>query len=194
MNRTLRWTLSFAIAFGVAVPAAAQAPSKEEVKKRLLVMMSGFEKVPSPEEWKAAGPPELVAQALVEVADDVSMAPSRRARAVTGLRYAPVPAAATALERIAKDEKSLPMLRRKAVLGLGSVSQAASLPVLEGLLSSPDPLFRDAVLQGIAEVATPEAVKMVEARLAIEKSESVRKTMERLLPEMKARLKAMPSS
>lgn len=181
MMRSARFLVAAVAALVVALPASARVATKAEVKQRLLVMLSGFEHVPSRADWKRAGPTDRVAEALVEIASDGSARRSVRARAITGMRHAPAPVARRYLQQAVEDPSTLPLLRRKAAWTLGAVARETALPVLTPLLSSNDPFLREAALRGISEVPGPVATRTIADHAAREKTPAVRRTAEGLM-------------
>lgn len=176
-----RFLVATALTLAVALPASARVATKAEVKQRLLVMMSGFEHVPTRADWRRAGPTERVAEALVEIAEDGSARRSLRARAISGMRHAPTPLVRQFLKQAVENPTTLPLLRRKAAVSLGAVSREDALLVLTPLLSADDPFLREAVLRGIAEVPGKVATKTIKDHVALEKTPSVRRTAQGLL-------------
>ena len=186
--RDTRLLLFVAACLVVVAPSAGRAgePSKEEVRRRVEVLLSGYEHVPSASDWERAGPPAMVGEALVELARQDDARPSTRARAVSSMRHAPTPEVRQYLLATVRDAHAVPLLRRKAIQSLGAVEGDAALPVIRPLLLDPDPFNREAAIRGIAEVGTKAALEAVEAHDAHEASAVVRGTIVHVLPSLRA--------
>ncbi|GMV44436.1 MAG: hypothetical protein AMXMBFR64_61520 [Myxococcales bacterium] len=153
---------SLCIVILLAGSASAQT-TQAMVEGRVEALLAGIEHVPTPADWEAAGPTEMVARALLDVAQRADARVSTRARALVGMRYAPTEGVRAYLESVASDAAALPTLRGKAALSLGKVAQGAALPVLTRLLESDDPALREDALRGVAEVRTREAINVLVA-------------------------------
>ena len=180
------------VAFSGALAVAGAPPSRGDVAERVKALLVGFEKVPTEADWQAAGPREVVASVLLEVAQDSAARASTRARAVTSMRYADSQAVRGYLSGLIGDEKAQPLLRRKAMLSYGAVARDEALPVLQPMLDVTDVHVREAAIQGIAAIDTRAALSVLDAHIPREAVEHVRETASRLASELRARVQPAP--
>jgi len=109
---------------------------------------------------------EGAAAELVAVAKDPSVPPTRRARAITALRYVEATdEVATALRDHLASES---LLRRHAALSLAAVLGAAAIDDLEPLLADDDAQVRIAAARGLGRIGTERARAVLSARAAVE--------------------------
>jgi hypothetical protein len=169
-------------------PALAEPQGEQaRVTARVSALLAGFEHVPTEADWKAAGPEELVATALLQVATDAGARASSRARALSAMRYVPTEPVKAHLTALVKDSGADALLRSKAALTLGALGRDAALPVLGTLLGSGDPYLREAGVRAVAEARSEAALALLREHAAREKDPVVRATAEQLRADLEHR-------
>lgn len=181
-----RTVLILSLSLLVVSAASAETPTQGDVAGRVQALLSGYERVPTPADWQAAGPTEMVARALLDVAKRGDERTSTRARALTGMRYAPTDGVRAYLESVAVDASMQSVLRGKAALSLGKIAQQAALPVLSKLLASDDVPLREAALRGIGEVQSREAIELLVTHEGRESEAHVRELARSLAGSLRA--------
>lgn len=120
---------------------------------------------------------------LKEIADDGSVATSRRGRAISALQYFPSDDTRTFLaDKLEKGDKSL--YRRKAAGALGAGWGEPAVELLAPYLSDKDEQVRMAVARALGTVGGDEAKVALEGRLKKEEAEAVKETLETALSEV----------
>jgi hypothetical protein len=137
----------------IAILLVTGAP---DVAERVKVLLSGFEKVPTAEEWAAAVDPAEVAQALVAVANGDKEAMTTRARAVSALGFFARPEVHAALDSWLRDQERASILRRKAALAYEMCGVTLALPALRAVEKDPDDALREVVTGAIARLVKKE--------------------------------------
>ena len=144
----------------------------------VLELLSGYEATATPADLAQLG--DGVPAELMEIADDASVASSRRSRAITALQHYPTPDVRGFLEaHLDKADKGI--LRRKAAMSLGAGFGAAAVPVLAKHLADEDTLVRVAVVQSLGMTSSAEAREALQARLDVEPVESVKEAIGKAL-------------
>lgn len=186
MKRTLVGATLFALVLGAGTAVAQDATDAPAVLARVEALLVGYERVPTPADWEAAGPREQVAKALLAIATKPGERTSTRARALVGMRYAPTDAVRAHLLAVVGDAAAGPVLRGKAALSLGAVAQEAALAPLSKLLTETDAPLREAALRGIGQVRTRAAIELLAAHEAKEAEPHVRELARSLATELRA--------
>jgi HEAT repeat protein len=164
MLSTLLWALGTAVAADpVAAPPVAQT-TIDELRGPLLDLLGAHEHAPGADELRALGP--NVSAALVSIASDASVPPTRRARAVAALGHFPGPREREFLEARLREPDAL--LQRKAAWALATAYGDEALPALTPLLTHDDLQLRSATARAIGATRTPAARSALEQRLARE--------------------------
>jgi hypothetical protein len=171
-----------------SLPARAAASS---LRARVDARLRAQERPPTPGELAALGPG--VDAALVEIAADPAVDLLVRARATSALAYASTPAARNFLERVLVDkgaatEAGERLLLRKAALALGWIASTGTPTRLEPLLGHADPEVRIDAALAIGLTRLPGAQEPLRRRLALEKSDRVRRQIDRQLRLLEAAL------
>lgn len=162
-----------ALVLGLSVGTAWAGPLRDQV----LPQLQGIEDPPSAEALRALGPG--VAAELLELSEDGELPRSVRAKAVHALGWFPSPETRAAL--VARLDGSDRILARKAAYALGEGWGAGAIPELTRALEAPDSHLREAAARALGGVDSPEAVAVLEARLAVEESSSVKATITKSL-------------
>lgn len=174
---------SFAVAAALAAaalvlqaqPAAAEAPSKDQVRQ----LLSGYESVPTADRWRALGSETLAV--LVTLYNDTSQPPYVRLRAVGAAAHYPVPAARTFLLAVAKAPHQKDLFVREAVLALGRAFGAKSVDDITPFLERRETVVREAAARSLARIDAPAARAALRAHLPGERQRQVRQVIERAL-------------
>jgi HEAT repeat protein len=164
---------------------ATQSPaakSQGDLKAKVEALLSGYERIPTDEDWKRLGPDAL--GVLEQLYNDPAQLPSTRTRAVASMAQVDNPAAVDSLKAIVADAKVDAQYRSTAVLALGYRTGEQALPQLEPLLDDKSPQMRDAAARAIGKVGTPDARKSLEERLGKEQDPAVREAIQQSLTKM----------
>lgn len=165
-------------------PGQAQTPPKEappppgpaELKPKVLALITGYELEPKREDWDKLGPKAL--DVLVAIAQDDTALPSTRTRAIASMNHFDAPSVSTHLATFAS-QKTLPWrLRATAAEVLVARDGEKALPQVAPMLSSADPLVREAAAKSIARLGTATARKTLESRLEKEEDAAVREAIQ----------------
>ncbi len=164
MNRV---NLSFAIlSLLVSVPALGQ-PSRQAV----LDALRGYEIPMTRERLESLG--AGWEQVLEQLAQDPSLVPLYRIRAVGALAFSKSPTTPAVLRAVlarhGKAERGPAAIEAKAaVSALGLVEGANALDLLAGFLDHPVPDTRIAAAQALSAIASPKVPALLRKRLAVE--------------------------
>jgi HEAT repeat protein len=158
-------------------PAAASAtpPSKAEVRQ----LLSGYEQTPGAATWRTLGPEAL--SVLIALYDDPSEAPYVRLRAVHAAGFYPTPATRTFLLAVARAPGQSDLFVRQAVLGLARAFGVRAVRDILPFLEHTEPVVREGAAAGLGRIGSDDAREALRARLVVERSDSVRLTIERSL-------------
>lgn len=139
-----------------------------ELRKKLIVLLSGIEHMPSKEEFARLGTePQLIA-ALQSVVADPAAAMYQRTQAAAGLGFYPQPEARQTLEDLLNSASTDPLLRRPALKAYAHAFGPEAVPLVSKMLEHPDRNTREAAVRALAAVGTPAARKAIEARVNVE--------------------------
>lgn len=152
-------------------------PGPENVRAKVETLLSGYEYVPTNEDWKRVGPGAL--DVLVQIANDPAQLPTRRTRAVASMAQVENPKATDTLLTLANDSKVEVRYRSTAVEALGAKLGDAALPKVSPLLNAKDAELREASARAIARMNTADARKTLESRLEKEQDPAVRDALQR---------------
>ena len=142
------------------VGQATAGPMREPV----MAMLNGTETSVTAADVQALG--EGATAELLEISKDPTVPPTRRARAITALRYVRMtPEVEQTLERHLDESESL--LRRKAALSLATVGQSA-IARLSSALESADIHLRMAAARALGQIGSDQARTAIEQRLTTE--------------------------
>lgn len=149
-----------------------------DLRSEVLDQLGAYEGTASAEQLGALGD---VGPVLLEIAQDDSVASSRRGRAITALADFPSDDAQTWLASTLKDSDGTSYLRRKSAYALaGGWGQAAVGP-LKTALSADDTQLRIAAAEALGSVGGSAATQALDARLSAEDNASVREALQKAL-------------
>jgi HEAT repeat protein len=158
-----------------APPLKSQAGLRDGVN----ALLTGYERVPTAEDWKTLGPEALMV--LEQVYADAAALPSTRSRAVASMALVDNPEAAARLRTIIDDPKADVQYRSHAVRALAFRVGEQALPQLETALADSAPAMREAAAMALGRLKSPAARRSLEGRLPNEADEAVREALHRSL-------------
>lgn len=158
-------------------PDTQNAPAESEVDRRVKELLSGYEHVPSAEDWARIGTPEEVSAALVRIAASPEGQTLTAARATSSLANFPRPEVARFLEQRIADPKAHPSLRGKAAIALAAGFGDAQAGAIAPLFASRDEALREDAIRAFKRLVSPAAERFLEARARLEPSERLRTVM-----------------
>jgi HEAT repeat protein len=160
-------------------PGPATTATLADLRPRVVALLSGYEAVPTAEQWKALGPEALTI--LRQLASDPAELPTRRARAVAGMAYVDNPTASDVLKSFATDDNALPLVRKSAVLALAVRDGTNAVPVISGLLADKDQDVRTGAARALGNTGGPAARSALQGRLDAETDSHVRDEIQKAL-------------
>lgn len=166
-------------------PTGAPQASQDEVRQKVMVLLSGIEHIPSKEEFNRAGSEDQVVAALDSIARDNSAKLRHRANAAAGLGHFPRPDTRKTLEALITEEGLDEVLRRPSVKAYGFAFGADAVPLLSKVLEHKDRNTREAALRTLADVKTPSARQAIEARSKVETDDALKKLAQETLARWK---------
>ncbi len=144
------------------------------LRDSVMTLLAAYEAPVTAEAIQALGP-EVRAE-LIAIADDASVPPTRRARALTGLQHVERnQEVARAFRRHLDSEVSL--IRRHAALSMAVLGDDA-VDALERSLAASDVELRLATVQSLARIGTPKARAALSARRSVESEARVLKALD----------------
>jgi hypothetical protein len=173
--------LGLTLVLALAAPAAQAAPSAK-LTRQVHTLLNAPEHVPSAAEWQKLGPD--AAEVLRSVALDEKTLLLRRGRAATALAYFPSTDSKAALVALVGADRVPWLLRGKAAGALAAAWRAEALAPLAPLLAHDHKRLREAAVKAVGLVETDEARALLEARLAKEKNDSLKKLIQATLARM----------
>ncbi len=153
----------------------ADPPDKDRVRQ----LLSGFEGVAPQTAWRALGPSTVAV--LAELYDDASEPPFIRMRAVQVSAYYPTEATRTFLRRVVQAPDQNDLILRRAVMAFTTAFGEGALEDVRPFLSHRTGLIREAAIRAVAQVGTPSALALLQARLRIERDPEVRVRLDEAL-------------
>jgi len=157
----------------LTAPAAAQT-TDEDLHKSVETLLAGFEKPAGDDDWAALG--VAAVPHLLAIAQDEVQPRSTRSRAITALGNFDTPEVRAYLVTVLESGDST--LQRKALRPLARTAGAEELARIGGFLDSDNSTLREAAAQALGVIGTEEAKSLLSARLEVETSEAVTKTIE----------------
>jgi hypothetical protein len=162
-------------------PAGNEGPpppdTQDSVEARVEALLSGYEMVPSAEDWARAGTPQEVSAALMHIAERPAGKTLMASRALSSLAHFPRPEVASFLEARVGDGALPAGLRGKAAIALAAGFGDAKAGVVAPLFASPDEDLRDNAVRAFKHFLSPAAEAFLEARAAVEPAERLRGVM-----------------
>ncbi|MFL5318668.1 MAG: HEAT repeat domain-containing protein [Myxococcaceae bacterium] len=156
---------------------APTPPGPDDVRAKVMALLSGYEYVPTAEDWKRVGPGAL--DVLAEIAADSTQLPTRRTRAVACMGQLDTPKASERLTTLVTNEKLEPQYRGTAIEALGAKLGDKALPTVKPFLTASNAELREATARTLSRMKTPEARKTLESRLEKEQDAAVRDAIQR---------------
>ncbi len=162
----------------VAATLCASPAMAGENRDAVLDLLNAFEESGSESDFKALG--DGIDAELMEIADDGTVATSRRGRAVTALQYYPTNVVQKYLTgHLAQADKGI--IRRKAAYSLAAAWKADAIPLLEDALADDDVQLRIAVVNALGGIEGDLARKVLTNRKKHERDESVKTAIQTVL-------------
>jgi HEAT repeat protein len=165
-----------------AQAAKRQALEDPALRGKVEALLTGYEYVPTAEDWKKLGPGVL--PVLEAVFRDAKALPTTRMRAVSSMAFVEDPLAVTTLKTIAAETQTEARYRAKAVLALGQLGGAEAITSLSPVLESPDTTMREAAARALGQAGGPEARRILEGRLEQEEQAEVREAIQQSLTRL----------
>ncbi|MFO0746122.1 MAG: hypothetical protein U1F43_10670 [Myxococcota bacterium] len=162
---------TLALALALASPSALAAPSPSgPTPDQVRTLLSGYEKVPSADDWARLGPPEAVSAELVRIASGARADAHAllAARATSSLAHFPLPSVRAFLEARVRDTSARPQLRGKAAIALARAFGDAAAPAIASLFAAGDADLREDAIRAYRQLVSPAAERFVLARAARE--------------------------
>lgn len=157
-------------------PAGNNAqPTAASVRDKVMVLLSGIEHIPSKDEFKRAGPDDLVVAALDAIARDGGSKLRHRANAAAGLGHYPRAETRKTLEALIGEEGLDEVLRRPSIKAYSVAFGADAVPLVAKMLDHKDRGTREAALRSLADIKTPAARQAIETRLKVEADDALKK-------------------
>jgi len=161
--------------------AQAQTPSRDRVRQ----LLSGYEDMPTAEQWRSLGPGTL--EDLVSLYGDASVPPYVRMRTITAAAHFPSPAARTFLLAVARAPGQTDLYVREAVLALGRAFGERAIDDIRPFARSRHAVVREGAAKALGHIGTPAAVEVLRRRLTVEGAEHVRTAIRRAITGAEAR-------
>lgn len=161
---------------------APTAPAKGDLRSQVEALLSGYERVPTAEDWKRLGPEAL--EVLEAIFQDPKALPSTRTRAVASMALVDNPAAVQRLVAISADSSVDEQYRSTAALALGRRGGPGAFEAVQPLLDDPSARVRDAAARALGSLGTPKARQVLELRLEKEEDPVVREAIQRSLTKL----------
>jgi hypothetical protein len=159
----------------------AEADDSEALRKRIIIMLSGHDKLPPPDAWRKLGPRGN--SMLVDIYHDPTVRPVVRGRALAVLAYYASQQSYAVLREAAFNVSNRTVFRRIAIKALGyGFADRAQLD-LGSLLDDKDVHIREAAVYGFGFIKTPHVKRLLEAKLSVEESLTVRQAIEKVLKD-----------
>lgn len=183
------WAMVFVAMSGCCSAGRAQASDPEAgdetaltakdpaLIERVRAMLSGYEHVPTAEDWARAGEAADVAEALMTLANEPGAKTTTAARATSSLGFFPRPEVAKFLVGRTGDERVGPTLRGKAAIALGLAFGDDHADDIAALLSSSDAGLREDAVRAFRHLMSPAAERFLETRMALEPAAHIREAM-----------------
>lgn len=163
----------------VATPVLAQDTSPPQVaqaadamKPRVDVLLSGIERVPTPDDWAALG--DGAVPVLIAVMNDGDTKIVTRGRAAIGLSHFATAESAAALRALLADAATPGLLVRKGIVALTKIEGERALPVLTPHLAHTSRRVREQAIAAIGEIRTEQAQEVLGSRHREETSRYLR--------------------
>jgi HEAT repeat protein len=174
--RSMIFSLSLATSVALCPVASAADAS---VARQVQDLLAAYEEAPGAQELQALGPE--AADVLRGLAQDAHQPVSTRARAVHALGWFPDATDHDLLLGWAQDGSTEKILRRKAVFALVNGWGEAAIPEVAPLLADDDVQLRLAVVRALSGLPADKVRDVLQNRLAVEQSRTVRDALTRAI-------------
>jgi len=152
----------------------SEAPSPNtELRSQILDLLSAYETPASASDFQALG--SGVEAELIAIAKDEDLALSKRSGAVLALGYVPSDAGRAYVDGVLADPQLKSLMRRQATFALATGWPEDNHAQLATALEDEDTQLRIAAAKALALSQDPQARPTLEARLAVEQNEAVKK-------------------
>jgi len=158
-----------------------EAESPESLRYELLVLLGGYENIPSEDDLKERGSCEEVGTTLLSIVEDEAVPLYKQVQGVAALRFFPSDEAKALMEKILLDPEGNALLRRSCAKAYGAAFGLKAVDVLASLLQHPDVHTRDAAVQALAAIDTSEIEGVLLEHLDGETAPSVSATLKAVL-------------
>jgi hypothetical protein len=152
----------------------ADVAANTEVEARVRALLSGYEHVPTAEDWARAGTPAEVAATLIRLASTPSGQTVTALRATSSLAHFPRPEVARFLGDLLADATRLSAHRGKAAIALAAGFGDAKAGLIAPLFASPDEALREDAIRAFRRLLSPSAERFLGERMKAEPSERLR--------------------
>ena len=180
----MRSTLTLLLGMSLSGTALAQETSPEAVtakapdpdpalRSQILDLLSAYDTPAGATDFQALGP--AVDVELIAIANDEDLALSKRSGAVLALGYVPSDAGRAYVEAVLVDPELKSLMRRQAAFALSTGWPEDNHALLATALAADDTQLRIAAAKALALSQDPQARPTLEARLAVEENEAVKK-------------------
>lgn len=168
--------LTTALTVAWALPSAASAQATV-TRARVRAMLQGIEDVPRDADWQRLGDAAL--PLLIELYTDRDEEPFVRLRAVAATAAFPRPATRTFLLAVARAERQGDLLVREAVLALARGFGREAVRDVGAFLGHREEAIREGAALALVRVGGPEARRLLQQRLPLERDLAVREVIQR---------------
>ncbi len=155
-------------------PTESGLDANAAVETRVRAMLSGYEHVPTAEDWAHAGTPSEVSAVLVKIASSPAGQTVIALRATSSLAHFPRPEVSTFLESTLGNPQLGSAHRGKAAIALAAGFGDVKAPVIAPLFASPDESLREDAIRAFRRFVSPSAERFLEARAKVEPAEHLR--------------------
>lgn len=156
--------------------APGSAPAHATLHEEILRLLEKNGAFPREADWAPLGPEAL--GELTGLAGDPKAPEPQRTRAVAAMAVVAHPEAALRIQEILRGQASPASVRAAATLALGRRSGVEAVPMLAPLLEDPSEEVRATAARTLGRMGGAEARQMLEDRLVLEESPSVREALQ----------------
>jgi HEAT repeat protein len=158
-------------------PSASSAPKAQgTLHEEILRLLDSPESFPRESDWAPLGPEALTE--LTGLASNPKAPEPQRTRAVAAMAVVAHPEATQRLQKLARDSATPATVRAAAALALGRRAGLEAIPLLTPLIEDRSEPVRAAAAQVLGRVGGAEARRLLEERLPLEESRTVREAIQ----------------
>ncbi len=162
---------------GAASNGDGDGATASELEARVRALLSGYEHVPTAEDWARIGPADEVARILMALVDEPNAKTVFAARATSSLALFPRAEVGRFLQRRVGDEGLAATLRGKAGIALAAAFQDEFADDVAVLFASPDEGLREDGIRAFRLMVSPAAESFMAARAEVEPSARLKAEM-----------------